>query len=397
MDITELKSLSVAVNPLSVIDRIIAELELTPTQHSEAVKSYQDVAAVLSKLHPLWKVAIFPQGSMRLGTTVRPLRGERFDLDMVCWLALSGKNFTPDQVFNLVWDALGQDGTYRRVKKNRCIRLEYKDERKFYLDVTPAVSDWAGGKFIYVPDRELKTWCASDPVTFCDEWFIKTIAAVLPTIGHPGFINNRAMVAAANEATIEAVPQYGVFEKTPLQRIVQMLKRDRDEYFKDNPTHRPSSILLTTITARAYEGLVRTPVEDLLEFVVKVVAKARDYIVIANAPGSPKFVVSNPVNSQENFAEGWTAEHHRQFSDWHKGFVMRLQKLQQSKGRGTDMMFNSLSETFGREPVIKAARKLGADTNVLHNAGRLSGVGGALTVGAVTPKIPKTIYFGGEK
>jgi len=394
MNIAQLKSLSVAVNPLAVIDRIIAELELTPTQYNDAVKSYEAVAAVLEKIHPLWQIIIFPQGSMRLGTTIRPIQGERFDLDMVCWLALSGKLYTPDKIFNFVWYALGQDETYRQIrsKKNRCIRLEYADGRKFYLDVTPAVSDWAREKFLYVPDRERQSWCSSHPIGFCDDWF-KKIAEILPTIRRPLFLNNRSSaVVMANAASVEQMPEYGEFEKTPLQRIVQMVKRDRDKYFQDDPVHRPSSILLTTIIAQSYSSLVGQTVGDLLEFVVKVVEKLPEYIYVVNAPNSRKFSVPNPVNTQENFTESWTEEHYRRFLFWHKRTTSGLQSLQQSKGLGTDVMLKSLSENFGNEQVVRAAQALGADTNALHDAGKLRAIGG--TLGTVGTAIPKTIFFG---
>lgn len=393
MNIAQFKPLSIGINPLSVVDRIIANLELTPLQYSEAVKSYEAVADVLKKLHPLWRVAIFPQGSMRLGTTVRPILGECFDLDMVCWVALSGKMYTPEQIFNFVWDALGEDETYRqmRSKKNRCIRLQYADGRKFYLDVTPAVPDWAGDASLYVPDRERKIWCSSHPVGFCDEWF-KKIAALLPIISITA-LANRSFAVMANEASVEPMPSYGEFEKTPLQRIVQMLKRDRDAYFQNDTTHRPSSILLTTITAKSYESLVLQPVEDLLDFVVKVVAKMPEYIEVVDASGSRKFSVPNPVNAdEENFAENWTEEHYLRFLTWQKRIANSLQKIQQSKGLGADVMLSRLSETFGNEDVVKAARTLGADTNTLHDAGKLRVAGGV--VGAIGAKIPITINFG---
>ena len=115
MNITELKYRSVAINPLAVIDRIIADLELSQTQYEDATESYNAVADVLKKINPELRPSIFPQGSMRLGTTVRPIQGERFDLDMVCWLFVSGKIHTPDQVFNHVWDTLGQNETYRQM------------------------------------------------------------------------------------------------------------------------------------------------------------------------------------------------------------------------------------------------------------------------------------------
>jgi len=397
MNTTELKSRSAAVNPLAVIDRLIAELELTPTQYGDATKSYEAVAAVLQKIDPQLSPSIFPQGSMRLGTTVRPIHEDRFDLDIVCWLDVSGKHHTPDQVFNVVWNALGQSEVHRqmRSKMKRCIRLEYAPERKFYLDVTPAVPDWAQTDLLYVPDREHKKWCSSHPIGFCDSWF-KKAAEILPTILRPLFANAMASeFSLSNRAYVEPMPEYGEFEKTPLQRIVQMLKRDRDEYFQNNATHRPSSILLTTIITKSYSSLVNQPASDLLEFVVKVVEKLPEFILVTGVPGSQKFHVVNPVNSQENFAENWSEENYRRFRIWHKRVTVSLQKLQQSKGRGTDVMLNSLSESFGKERVIRAAKALGADTSALHEAGKLRVTGG--TVGMVGTAIPKTIYFGSAK
>jgi len=60
---------------------------------------------------------------------------------------------------------------------------------------------------------------------------------------------------------LEELPEQSAFEKTPLQRIVQMLKRNRDEHFVNDPDHRPSSILLTTITTLSYLESVKTPAD----------------------------------------------------------------------------------------------------------------------------------------
>lgn len=168
---------SAPLNPLAVIDLVIAGLELSPTQYGEAKTSYEAVATTLRKPNsPIrtFDPDVFPQGSMRLGTTVRPLGNDHFDLDMVCWLAVSGKHSTPDRVYQAVWDALGADETYRqmRQRKSRCIRLLYAEARKFHLDVTPAVPDWnVRNNSLYVPDRELKVWCPSNPIEYADTWF----------------------------------------------------------------------------------------------------------------------------------------------------------------------------------------------------------------------------------
>src|SRR5581483_4723163 len=300
MNTTQLESFPFAANPLAVIDKAIAELELTSAQYADAVKSYEAIAAVLRKIHPALEIIIFPQGSMRLGTTVRPIQGERFDLDMVCLVTLSGTIYQPEQIFNLVWEALGQDETYRhlRRKKNRCIRIEYADGRKFYLDVTPAVPDWAKSTLLYVPDRELKKWFSSHPIGFCDKF--KKAGEALPIIRRPMLqFANRSLVLANASAHVEPMPQHGAFDKTPLQRIVQILKGDRNKYFQNNTAYRPSSILLTTLTMHSYSHFVTEPVADLLEFVAKVVAKLPEFIQETGTAGFRKFFVMNPVNSEE--------------------------------------------------------------------------------------------------
>ncbi len=125
-----------AVNPLSFIDRLIAEVELTPTQYERAKTSYEAVADVLNKPGSPILVhtpAIYPQGSIRIGTTIRPWAKDEFDLDLLCWIALSGKTYTPGQVYQLVWDTLSADGTYRSMleKGCRCIRIRVKRQLSF--------------------------------------------------------------------------------------------------------------------------------------------------------------------------------------------------------------------------------------------------------------------------
>jgi Second Messenger Oligonucleotide or Dinucleotide Synthetase domain len=91
-----------ALNPLSFIDKLISEIELSPTQYGTAKRSYEAVAKVLNKEESSIKIchpSIFPQGSIRIGTTVKPVEQEEFDLDMVCWLGISGKYATADQVY----------------------------------------------------------------------------------------------------------------------------------------------------------------------------------------------------------------------------------------------------------------------------------------------------------
>lgn len=136
------RPLSEPLNSLSFIDRLIAEIELSPTQFAKARQSYEGVTTVLQKEgSPIRLLDPFncSQGSMRIGTTVRPPAQEEHDLDVLCWLDASGAIYTPHQIYELVWETLGTDGTYRNLRERwrRCIRINYA--RQFHLDITPAI------------------------------------------------------------------------------------------------------------------------------------------------------------------------------------------------------------------------------------------------------------------
>src|ERR1700674_3314801 len=66
--------------------RICTKLQLDETRHALAEKHYHAVAKLLedhaevTRLRP----SMYPQGSMCLLTTVKPLEGDEYDLDFVC-------------------------------------------------------------------------------------------------------------------------------------------------------------------------------------------------------------------------------------------------------------------------------------------------------------------------
>jgi len=385
---------NISVNPLALLDRILAEIELTATQRNQAEQSYKAVTELLAKagmpVQP-FGAYLFAQGSMRLGTTVRPIGKDVHDLDIMCLLRHGGRWLAPEQALELIWNTLGQHATYRemRERKCRCIRLIYA--RQFNIDITPAVPEEVVKKGpLFVPDRQLRTWCSSHPVGFAD-WFGE--AAEARPIFIATFSAKEGREVAAN-SQVEPLPEHGEFDKTPLQRITQLLKRDRDEHFQNDLDHRPSSILLTTLTARAYSAEVMIPAARLFEFVIRVVARLGEFIVVDRRPGFLPYRVANPVNEQENFAEKWTRVHYDAFTRWQAGLLRRLRSIADAKGQGMDLMLNRLGEGFGKERVIAAANALGADTSRLHQAGKLRVVGASGLVGLAGTAMGSTIYHG---
>jgi len=385
------------VNPLAAIDKALAQIDLTPEQHAKAKSSYETVARVLADVGSLlhsYSPDIFIQGSFRLGTPIRPIQSEHFDADMVCQLNGQYRDRSPIDVYEKVWEALGQNKTYAdiRSRKDRCIRLNYAESSKFHLDIIPAIPNPHLGKnAIYVPDRKLKIWSASHPIGFADEWF-KIAAEKYPIIEPSSILANRA-VMNEKSASVERFEEYGEFEKKPLQRIVQLLKYVRDRYYQNNANLKPSSILLTTIVTHSYERAVQSPADTLFEFVLRVIADLRNHIYVQKRDGKNSYHVWNPVNPEENFAESWTDAHYDKFTQWQAEMIASLTGIKDSKGAGSDVMLTKVGAFMEPDMAIKAATAIGTSTHTLHTNGTLKL---SSTAGAIAPSltVPKTIFYG---
>ena len=83
-------------------------------------------------------------------------------------------------------------------------------------------------------------------------------------------------------------------KKTPLQRVIQLLKRHRDSWSKDNPDSKPISIIITTLAARAYNGE-----SDIVSALGNILSKMGGFV------NKDKPRVPNPVDPEEDFADRW--------------------------------------------------------------------------------------------
>jgi len=219
-----------------LLDRACAALELSPTQHQTAEARYRAIGqwlsapgTVLARFRP----EIYPQGSLRIGTTVRPFARLEYDLDLVCELVgLDWQQVrNPIAVLNTAEQRLREHDTYKHMleRKNRCIRVNYANE--FHLDVLPGCPHPGDGTDrILVPDRKAQAWTASNPKGYAD-WFEAR--------------------CALGEAVIKAIQPLPAQEpadmKATLKRIVQLLKRWRDLRYRHDPANAPISIVLTTL------------------------------------------------------------------------------------------------------------------------------------------------------
>lgn len=149
-----------------VLERICQALELSATQHELAKNRYETVGNWLADADhsPLQTLVIYPQGSMSLGTTVKPVGQNEHDVDLVSFVPGVGSDFPPATLKRVIGERLKNNGHYAPILEEmaRCWRLNYANE--FHMDITPPISNplcSAGGEL--VPDKTLNGWKASNP------------------------------------------------------------------------------------------------------------------------------------------------------------------------------------------------------------------------------------------
>jgi hypothetical protein len=199
-------------------------------------------------------------------------------------------------------------------EKRRCWRIEYLDAINFHIDIVPCIpenetrrisikeamiengvddrlSELVSERTVAITDNNMNPeyeiitddWKVSNPDGYA-KWFesrMRTASA---------YLTKRA--ALLQEAQIDDIPVYEW--KTPLQLCIQLLKRHRDEMYKNNEDSKPISVIITTLAARAYQGE-----EDLADAIMNILNRMRSFV----NPIEP--MVPNPVNPDEDFADKW--------------------------------------------------------------------------------------------
>lgn len=372
------------------------KIELTDTQAGLAADRYGTIGRWLGDgAHQLLADAtIYPQGSARLRTTVRPVRRLEHDIDLICELPHTGPELPVAYVHGLVGDRLREHATYRGMLEpiNRGWRLNYANE--FHLDITPAVPDVAAGNnAILVPDRALISWKESNPKGYAG-WFDCVAAIEVLHVAHA-----RRVLRADVEPLPEDVPFRGA-----LRRIIQVMKRHRDVLWLGKPAaelcNAPISIVITTLATRAYERVARQVAYGDEFGVLQAVVRAMPLFIAVGGDGKPW--VSNPVNPYENFTEKWSLypERAKAFFEWHARFQADADAL--AAARGLDEVKRLLARMLG-DDIAGTVLKEYTD-RVSHNratggltlAKSVAGIIGVTAATAASPAIRSNTFFGSE-
>ena len=358
---------------------LAGEIDVPPSKYEDAKAHYDAVGNWLCEdgsALAIYDPVIYSQGSFALGTAVRPLGDDDYDVDAVCLLQIDADDVTQQELKQMVGDRLlhpssrYKDMVDPQEGGRRCWTIKYADASKFRLDVLPAILDdcgwlielgvpkaWAENA-IRITDRDTwdtdVDWPRSNPKGYA-AWFKDRMRVRLEEA--------KGALAMEKRAEVQEIEDFEV--RTPLQRVIQILKRHRDGRYNGDDD-KPISIIITTLAAKAYENEA-----DFTDALLNIVPGMRR--TIENREGV--WWVPNPVNPLENFADKW-AEHPRKaelFFEWLDAIEREHQEL--LTDRGFEKIGQYLSETYGERDARVALAKY---------AGRRTGRGG---VAAAAPTV----------
>jgi hypothetical protein len=170
-----------------LLEQVAKSLDIPDDVHEEAVRKYEQVGhwiegqdATGGRREPL----IYPQGSFRLGTVIRPItEKDEYDIDLVYERHLRKGSVSQEQLKEEAGEHLrgyvehcqeSHDDVPALIEGRRCWRLDYPD--RFHMDVLPAIPDDDGRRDgtdhahtkILITDCDLHEWQYSNPIGYAE-------------------------------------------------------------------------------------------------------------------------------------------------------------------------------------------------------------------------------------
>lgn len=381
---------------VGILEAVCELLQPTATQTALAKERYEGVGGWLAKSNDpvLRSIIVYLQGSTALGTVVRPIGFNEFDVDLVAHVPDLDVQISPAAQKKAIGDRLRANGIYAALMEEmaRCWRLNYAGE--FHMDITPSIPNpncRFGGEL--VPDRALKRWKPSNPKGY--RGLFDERAKLMP------IIRVRKRIAADSlHANVEPYPE-PVGLKGILRRIVQIAKRHRDVSFSDRVDVAPLSVIVTTLLSRSYEWCVRNrEYDNELELVLDVIMHMPDFIETRQVDGAVQRYLWNETTAGENFAEKWNCrpERAQAFYAWHGRLCADIAEL--PTVRGIDRLGAKLKGLFGDKPADDAIGGIVKRVSSARTAGNLRvapKVGLTTAIAAVSTPVRSNTFFGSEE
>jgi len=354
------------------LEALAKALEIPPARYEQAERSYKSLGEWLHRDESSVKnfgPDVFVQGSFRLGTVIKPeFDGEEYDVDCTCSLTkLTKSNLSQAGLKELLGEEIKAYRKSKGIQKEvhegrRCWRLEYADGAQFHMDIVPCIPNAEAQRLllesrnldarfadtaIAITDNEVpeyyeitEDWPRSNPRGYA-EWFKSRMGDV--------FVRRRQQVldemrAEGVTASVEDIPTYRV--RTPLQSAIMILKRHRDMMFADDPTDKPISIIISSLAAHAYEG------EETIGLALMSILSRMESAIEHDGT---KYVIRNPTDALENFADKW--EDHPERAEAFFGWLEQAREDFSAAGRLVEhrRMSSVLASRMGRDITDQAS------------------------------------------
>lgn len=323
------------------------------------------------------ELRMYPHGSFRLKTTVKPLSNNEYDLDFVVEVP-KDVDMTPRELYDHIYRILTNDGVHDQMteKKSRCIRVNYAND--FHMDIMPGKVIDNSTNEIIVPDRKLKIWYHhSNPIRYA-EWFENQATKAI----RYELRKQRFAVSSAEPITDQEI----ALHLEPLRRAVQLIKRYRDIYSQNNNTEPVRSIIICTLMGNI-SSAYSSEIDIITDFCTYVNKK------IAISKGKP-FEIRNPV-VEEILTEKWNEN-----TKFYDDFVKMMQALTDHIKRLKSASFNTeistlIKEMFGEEITNEVIKSQAGRINSARSAGTLGVTAtGLLNTDNKVALVKKNTFYG---
>lgn len=358
----------------NILNRISRTLDIGDDLFKDAEKEYKYLGNWINKKIDeesiSYQVDIYPQGSMALGTVVRPLpvKGKTDDFDLDWVLAFQDDyGLSPEEMKCEIVQSWLQDYLSRRgysigqmEEKRRCWHVENNEHPGFHTDVVPG---YVQAEILQITDKDESnntySYIPSNPKGYQD-WFF-TRCEVRRKILYEEY--ERAFRA---DAKIEELKRNKL--KTPLQKSIQILKRYRDVQFQniDEETHiKPISIIITTLAATFYnnEDSIFATIESFLR-------QAKSYI--ESNKNENGYFIADPSNEAENLADKWNT--HPERAEAFFEFLRCVQNdfnWEKLKIMDSIELSRHLKKILGEEMITEVYNEMAEESKLGQNQGNL--------------------------
>jgi len=348
LSILSTRNVNIAIGILAAITNAHS---LTATERERLEQAYGAIGKFLAE-HPDFEnitIEVHPQGSMSIGTTVRPEGKIEIDIDIVILLIQGYHNkVTCKKLLSKLYTALNEYAERHDLGielKRRCVQLEYAGS--MHADATPVVHHPLANRpygltHALVPDRELLHYQRTNPKGF-GGWFGDASDQM------PNFVLHRDTVSLTMKADVVPLPSAEIFDRL-LARIVQFFKIHRNIFFA-NRDFCPASAFITTLVVKAYLAAVGRTFHSPLDLILDIWQNMPRIIERTPlADGRETWAVYNPTAEGDNLADRLnTPERQAAVQAWHAKFGEDFLQLIENADSvdGTDALSTQIRKSYG--------------------------------------------------